>query len=368
MAPCHNNLLIMSNHEASPGSINILRAQFNEISVENLFKKYSEIGFLYPEKLKILLPFIEQIKQNWQKLNSSPEELLWILSINDHYNDGFASVSVIKQSNYGLLAQHLVSNGNPYLSLKVMLDAQYRAEHLHTEDEVRSSQNWFRPNNRYAYRVFSTMYKKIGNQAAFIKSYDYLHFNVESILPYQSDRYRTEEVTGVDDDLIDFVKSEYSNVFVKAEELDQKDIILNTLNNKYKKYNLSRYRRISKVIDTETNSIIACVIANRSPLGLNFSFLENRCYYITQSSLKEPELLYVLAVMNNYAAQIYEDFALGSVPIVTDAATSSSLQKLGANFIRIYVQSIWLREGFSQWYEHIESFLAKIESRFRVVA
>ncbi len=358
----------MGNHvSAQDPSVN-LRASFNEFSVEALFKKYSEIGFLYPEKLAILLPFIEQIKDNWKILNSCPEELLWILTINEADRQDFASVSVIKQSNYGLLAQHLVSNGNPFLSLKVMLDAQYKAEHLCTENEVRSSQNWFRPNNRYAYRIFASMYKKIGTDAAYLKQYDYLHLNVENILPYQDSKYRIEEVTTVDQDLIDFVKEEQSEVFVRAEELDQKDILLDTLNEKYKNYGLSRYRRICKIIDTESDNVIACVIANRSPLGLNFSFLENRCYYITDSSLHEPELLSVLSVMNNYAAEVYDDFALGSIPIVTDNSITSSLEKFGAKLIRVYIQSIWLREGFAQWYEHIQSFLAKIERRLSKAA
>jgi len=36
---------------------------------------------------------------------------------------------------------------------------------------------------------------------------------------------------------------------------------------------------------------------------------------------------------------------------------------MAANYIRVYVQSIWLREGFSAWYDHIASFLEKIEAR-----
>ena len=358
----------MGNSIAAQDSLVNLRADFNKYSVDALFEKYAEIGFLYPEKLSLLKPFLNKIKANWKILKESPEELLWILSIQNGNQENFASVSGIKQSNYGLLAQHLVSDGNPFLTLKVMLDAQFRAEHLCSEDEVRSTQNWFRPNNRYAYRIFSSMYKKLGNEKAFIKQYEYLHLDVADIMPYSNQNYRIEEVTGYDIELIEFVKEQYSNVFVKAEELDQQDILLNTLNNKYEKYGLKRYRRICKVINQETNQIKACIIANRSPIGLNFSFLENRCYYITDNTVKEPELFAMLSVMNNYAAKVYDDFELGKVPIVTDELTSRSLQTLGANLIRIYVQSIWLREGFSQWHKHIHSFLLRIESKLKKVA
>ncbi len=349
-------------------SITNVRADFNKYSVDALFNKYAEIGFLYPEKLEILRPFFDKIKSNWKLLKECPEELLWILTLQNTSKNNFSSVSVIKQSNYGLLAQHLVSDGNPFLSLKVMLDAQFRAEHICSEDEVRSSQNWFRPNNRYAYRIFSSMFKRLGNEKAFIKHYDYLHLSLDSILPYDNQSYLIEEVDGYDAQLVDFVSTQYSKVFVRAEELDQKDILLKTLNNQYQKYGLSRYRRICKIIDQKTNQIKACVIANRSPLGLNFSFLENRCYYITDKTVREPELFAMLSVMNNYAAKVYDDFELGKVPIVTDESTSESLQTLGAELIRVYVQSIWLREGFAQWYEHIRSFLSRIESKLSLVA
>ena len=354
-----------TNSNPSEGQLHDLRSDYNTYSVDQLFRKYGEIGFLYPEKLTFLLPFMDTIKKNWKKLSLSTEDLLWIMTLKTKGDEDFASVSVIKQSNYGLLAQHLVSTGNPFYSLKVMLDAQYRAEHVCSADEVRSSQNWFRPNNRYAFRIFSSMFKKIGPLAAFIKQYDLLHLKVDNILPYRDSQYKIEEVSGIDQQLIDFVKKEYSEVFVKAEELNEEDVLLSTLNKKYNNYGLSRYRRICKIIDSTDNSIKACVIANRAPLGLNFSFLENRCYYIVDSQLQEPQLLSALASMNSYSAKVYDDFNFGSVSIVTGASVSASLQKLGAQYIRSYVQSIWLREGFSQWYDHIYSFLEKIQSRLK---
>ncbi|MDA8692795.1 hypothetical protein N9L92_01945 [Saprospiraceae bacterium] len=358
----------MGNSIVAQDSIMNLKADFNKYSVDTLFQKYAEIGFLYPEKLNLLKPFFSKIKSHWKILKESPEELLMILTLASDDQKNFSSVSLIKQSNYGILAQHLVSDGNPFLSLKVMLDAQYKTQHLCTEDEIRSGQNWFRPNNRYAYRIFSTMVKKLGDDKAYIKHYDYLHMDLESILPYTNETYRIEEVEGYDSQLIEFVKDQYSNVFVRAEELDQKDILLNTLNHHYKKYGLSRYRRICKIIDQKTNQVKACIIANRSPIGLNFSFLENRCYYITDNTVREPELFSLLSLMNNYVAKVYDDFELGKVPIVTDQQTSLSLQTLGAEMIRVYVQTIWLREGFSQWYEHIHSFLSRIEAKLSKVA
>ena len=37
---------------------------------------------------------------------------------------------------------------------------------------------------------------------------------------------------------------------------------------------------------------------------------------------------------------------------------------MGASWLREYMQSIWLREGFTQYYEHLQSFLQRIEMRY----
>lgn len=338
-------------------------AKFNQFSVDRLFEKYANIGFIYPSKRAILAPYFKQICDTWRKLRTCKEELLWILTLEPKDSDDFASVSVIKQSNYGLLAQHLVSDGNPFLSLKVMLYAQYRAEHICGPDEVKSSQNWFRPNNRYAYRIFASMIDKLGDDKAMLKHYDYLHLDLSKIIKRDNPRFTHDVINGVDKELIEFVKTEQGNVFVRGEELDQEDVNLYTLDAKFKQYGLRRYRKIIKIKNALTGDVQAAIIVNRAPLGLNFSFLENRCYYIVKASLNAYEKANLLYHMNILAADSYSNFQLQKIPIVTDAHSSILLQQQGADFLRIYIQSIWLREGFSLWYEHIESFLSKIEAR-----
>jgi len=105
------------------------------------------------------------------------------------------------------------------------------------------------------------------------------------------------------------------------------------------------------------------MILNAAPLGINFSYLENRAYYVLAENLRNEERLEVLRFMNIQAKSFYKDLSLGAIPIVTDKKSSEALQKLDARWLREYLQSIWLREGFSQWYEHIASFLEKIERR-----
>lgn len=335
---------------------------FNAISVEKLFQQYEEIGFIYPAKKALLAPHMNEIRENWKRLYQSDEEFLWVFTNDPSKIKNFASITAWKQSNYCLQAQHLVSDGNPFLSLKVMLGAQFKAEHMHGADDVRASQNWFRPNNRYAYRVFASMFEKLGKEKAALHLFQYLQLPLRFIPEAGKYPYEMEEVKGIDRELIGCMTDRFGAAFVQAEELNEEDIRLEKIGAAFRKYGLDRSRRVVK-IKGKSGRLLAVMILNRAPLGINFSYLENRAYYVLAENLRNEERLEVLRFMNIGAKSFYKDLSLGAIPIVTDKKTSDALQKLDARWLREYLQSIWLREGFSQWYEHIASFLEKIERR-----
>ncbi len=339
------------------------KINFNKQSVSQLFKKYEEIGFIYPAKKELLAPHFKQIKRNWECLSKKEKDLLWILTNDSEDQKDFASVCVWKQSNYGLVAQHLVSNGNPFLSLKVMLAAQFKAEHHYDETEVKSSQNWFRPDNRYAYRVFASMFEKLGSKNASLILFQYLHLKLDQINTVQQSDFYVEEVRGIDQELIHFVQTQYGEVFLKAEELDDEDINLSKLGATFKKHGLNRSRKVFKIKDRQTKKAIATIVANRAPIGLNFSFIENRAYYILDKNLDSRKRALVLQTMHAAIKSYYKDFDLQAIPIVTDELSSTILQTQKATYIRAYYQSIWMRAGFPMWFTHIQSFLEKIEKR-----
>ena len=137
------------------------------------------------------------------------------------------------------------------------------------------------------------------------------------------------------------------------------------MHQKYQKLGLHRYRSILKFRCKKTKKIVSCAIINKAPLGINFSFLENRTYYIIDKNIQTKERLNILKVMNAVIKPYFQGFALQAIPIVTDELTSAALQTLNANFLREYMQSIWMRSGFGMWFDHIHSFLQKIEGRKR---
>lgn len=342
-----------------------LPIQLNGKTTTGLFKKYEEIGFLYPEKKALLKPHFQQISENWETLLNSKEELLWMMTTDkQRVEKDFASITAWKQSNYCFFAQHLISSGNPMMSLKVLLAAQDKAQYHHDELDIRCCQNWFRPKNRYAYRVFASIYNKLGAEKSSLLLFQYLHLSLENIEKQTQKDFLIEEVLGKDEELITFVQQQYGGVFVRGEELDQEDIQLDNIDAIYRKYNLSRRRKILKIREVKTQKVVACVVANRGPLGLNFSFLENRAYYIVDKDLVASKRKSLVQTMNAAIKSFYKTLELQSIPIVTDAATSTELQAQQAVFQREYMQSVWMREGFSDWYDHIYSFLQRIEGRY----
>ena len=333
-------------------------------SVEYIFDKYREIGFLYTDKMRKLSPHFPEITDNWKKMLGAREQLMWnVVMTDESLKENFASVSVWQQSNYGLFAQHLVSTGNPFLSLKVLKEAQFIAQHHFNADQVRSSQNWFRPNNRYAFRIFASMYEKLGASKASLNRFQYLHIPLAADGGAKPTRFLLREVTGPDEQLIRLVSALYGKAFVRTEELDQEDINLQYNGSLYGRYGCLKYRKIWKCCDRATGRLLGTVIANRAPLGLNFSFLENRAYYIIDPELPIAVQESVLQSLNHAVFPVYRDFDLQVVPVVTNESVSKLLQLAGAEFQREYMQSTWLRDGFEEWYEHIDSFLRRIEHR-----
>ncbi len=312
----------------------------------------------------MLQQHLPTIIANWKKLSTTPEELLWFQTNHDHQTTkNFASVTLWKQSNRGLFSQHLVSTGrNPALSLRTMMAAQYKTENDFTAEQMNSSQNWFRPENRYAERILGSMVERLGEDRACRIIHHYLHLPEDVVSPVVKQELSVSEITEPTDAFIDFVRQCTHPVFVIAEELDQNDLVLEGLNGIYAAYGLSRHRKIFVV--HRRGAIVACLVANRAPIGTNFSLLGNRCYLLMDGALSMDLREDIVRTAVPHISEAYASFTMNFVPMITDEVTAEALLRLGARFYCRYTQSIWLRSGFSPWHDHIGSFLDRIASRF----
>jgi hypothetical protein len=126
---------------------------------------------------------------------------------------------------------------------------------------------------------------------------------------------------------------------------------------------LRRTRHVWLAYNKRQNRPIGAAIAYRGPLGLNFSFLENRCDLLLLPSLPETELASAAAALLNAAVTAYENFELEHIPVIVSEDNISVLLNLGAEFIRHYCQCIWLKASYPRSYRHVESFYNKILDR-----
>src|ERR1043166_4011142 len=96
--------------------------QVNALSVNEVFALYEHTGFLYPEKAARLFPHLAQVRENWRRMLSVGESLLYVLTSGDQKR-GRASLAVWRTTQNGWMSQHLVSENNPYASRAAMLPA-----------------------------------------------------------------------------------------------------------------------------------------------------------------------------------------------------------------------------------------------------
>src|SRR2546422_3863849 len=54
--------------------------QVNALSVNEIFALYERTGFLYPDKAARLFPHLPQVRENWRRMLSAGESLLYVLT------------------------------------------------------------------------------------------------------------------------------------------------------------------------------------------------------------------------------------------------------------------------------------------------
>jgi hypothetical protein len=88
--------------------------------------------------------------------------------------------------------------------------------------------------------------------------------------------------------------------------------------------------------------------------------LENRCELWLDPQLDNERHAQTIAALVNAAVETYADFELPAMLLTTDTYAGKVLVSLGATPMQDYSRSVWLREGFSAWYNHVNGFYARV--------
>jgi hypothetical protein len=332
--------------------------QVNELSVSEIFALYERTGFLYPDKAARLFPHLAQVRENWRRMFRGGESLLYVLTAGDEKR-GRASLAVWRTSKNGWMSQHLVSENNPQASRAVLLAAA--AARIRKDCDV-SAQNWFRPENRFPARVFGSMVKTIGESLSSVQRHAYFALPRTLRLPSEN-QFRVIPYTPAHKEaLLEIASAARGRIYVIAEELEQ-DTEFKAVDELYRGVGLRRTRHIWLAYRANKEEPIGAAIAYRGPLGMNFSYLENRCDLLLQPTLPESEVSQVAASLLTASSAAYGDFELDEIPVIAEEMATHALYKLGAEFLRHYCQGIWLKEGHPRFYHHVEGFYSKVLAR-----
>lgn len=332
--------------------------EVNALSVSELFDLYERTGFLYPDKAARLFPHLATVRENWRRMLQAGESLLYVLTAGDKRR-GRASLAVWRTAHYGIMSQHLVSENNPFASRAVMLAAA--AATIRKSVDL-SAQNWFRPENRFPARVFGSMVQTIGESLSSVQRHAF--FALPKKLKLTCDgRIRVEAYDSSQrQELSAIAAAARGSIYVTAEELDR-DVEFAKVNALYREVGLQRTRHVWLAYHPNKEEPIGAAIAYRGPLGVNFSYLENRCDLLLHPTLPESEVSEAASSLLKAAAGAYEDFELEEIPVIVEEMATHVLYKLGAEFLRHYCQGIWLKNGQPRFYRHVDSFYSKLLAR-----
>jgi hypothetical protein len=329
----------------------------NELGIDQLFALYERTGFLYPAKAARLQPYMGLVRENWRRLLQAGDALLYVLTAGD--NDmGCASISVWRSTLHGWTSQHLVSE-NPLASRAVIL-AGSASSMLKGVDE--SHQNWFRPENRFPSRVFGSMVQSIGDQMSAVQRHMYFAVSRGQVLETDR-RFRIVPYDPSHHEALCAIAAVVrGSVYVTAEDFNN-DVGLDEVNEIYRSVDLKRNRQIWLAYRDQKDEPIGAAIAYRGPLGVNLSFIENRCDLLLHPTLPDSDTAPVVSSLLNAASQAYVDFELDEIPVIADEVAATALHQIGGEFLRHYCQGIWLKDGQPRFYRHVDSFYSRLLQR-----
>jgi SAM-dependent methyltransferase len=320
---------------------------------ERLLDLYERAGFLYEDKKRWLTPFLRSIAASW-RTSLVDESLHRVLTVRDEHGDVVAGLSSWRTTVHGMSSQHLFSLGGPLGSRAVLLGEQARLIH---DPTVRSAQGWFRNENRFPKRVVGSIVDSLGPDHAAVGTFDLVAVPRDTS---PDPGIRALPCDEAQPELFDLAVQARGAVYARAEELDADDLLLEELDERYRHVGLRRYRRVWLATIPGSDRPCGAAVAYRGPLGLNLSFLENRCDLLIGPEL-EPGLAGRVAVALAAAATAaYDDFPPRWLPVTCDAGVTPALRAIGGQPIRQYARSTWLEPSFAAWYEHVASFYERV--------
>ena len=321
-------------------------AEVNTASFERVKSRYEAAGFLYPDKRKRLEPYWAVIADSWDRTMSAGDSLRRLFSWQSSDGARWAFVDLWRATERSWWVQHLVANGGGTGSLKTMLAATARS---FADPWMAGCEAWFRPVNRFANRMLGGGADALCHDGG--KSTQ-LYLRVPYFDAGPVTGLHIREVKQASADLMRLAVQNRHPAFPSVAALAD-DPLLDAVDSRYRAVGLRRYRRIFTATD-RSGRLLGAVLAHRAPLGLNYSFLENRCDLLLDD--EDPQDAEGTAqALVAAVADTYGDFAPGFIPVMltSDTTAAESVRAaLHAELMQTYAQAVWLRAGLPRLAEY----------------
>ncbi len=338
------------------GAPSSIRWEIGGAGFDELFQLYTDAGFIYPAKLAALMPWFPSVRESWERTFLAGSDLHWSANARSEWGDLEASVSTWRSTMHSWIGQHLVSRGVPRLSGGVLLFAQRTMIDLGCAD---SHQYWFQPTNRFANRTFGSAARILPPGQTVLRD-TALCSRPSDGAQLDPAGVRLVECGTHDRELVEFVRVACGNVFATAEDLECGDTTLAGVDDLYQQVGLRRQRRVWLAFHTGASQPSAALLAYCGPLGLNFSFIENRSEIVLAPSLSPARTASATAALAGLASRLAGSFTAVQSPLVVPPQAIPLIEELGGSQLRSYRQSICLRDGFDDWYDHMARFYQRI--------
>jgi hypothetical protein len=337
--------------QAIPQGYEDFGCRVNAIGPAELFCRYQQSGLLDADTLRTLRPLLPRILESWSRARDAGERIQAIVTHDDPNTGSWASVTKWRSGHAVWTTQHFASIGGPAGSRAVLLATAAASVH---GEPARAQEIWFRTGNGLAGKVFGSMVDAVGSAHAAVTPVEYVSVPLRPLS--QPAGTCAVRACGADDHpaLVALARRARGRLYPVTQELDHDDLLLDEVDELYAAVGLRRYRRIW--LAWEGDEPVGAAIAYRGPLGMNLSFLENRCDLLISPGLAAARLDAVASHLLGAAASAYHDYPSASIPVIVDARAKQAVVRAGGLPVREYVHGTWVREGAVAWYRHVDRF------------
>ncbi|MDY6792075.1 MAG: PilZ domain-containing protein [Thermodesulfobacteriota bacterium] len=281
----------------------------NRVDMDDLWDFFFETGFIYPNKYEFIQKNKAKIKDTYEKLYTQNQNIARHFIYQDKGRILGHMALVRFYSNTWLIHHHAARkaalNRAGLIVLNQLGDFAYNCHRLYSL-HMSFLIGYFRPDNKFANRVFGGAAKNIKNpKKCSVDAFAYFHFeNTPSIKHEVSGQWELTETRR--EDLVElekFYEHESGGLMLSALDLEPEMDDLDELVKEYQRYG---FKRKKYLFSLKMNKMLkAIVLVNISDIGLNLSDLTNgtKVIVLDNDELSRGVLYWMLSLVSEKTGQ-----------------------------------------------------------------